>query len=101
MSSFTSEAERNLVVTCSCVVKVAVRRSNTAMPATTPGGTTSAEGDGDGEGAGGVGLAVREAEARADGASQRPLADRAGPPHPLRTSSATAAVANVRDHFTR
>jgi hypothetical protein len=101
MSNFTSEAERNFVVTCSCVAKVAVRRSNTAIPATTPGGTTSAAGDGDGDGATGVGLALGEAEAPADGVSQRALADRAGPPHPVRISSATAAAANVRDHFTR
>ena len=57
MSSFTSDADRNLVAMFSCAVNVAVRRSYTATPAdSTPGGATTLAGVGDGDGDGsGVG----------------------------------------------
>src|SRR2546421_12056551 len=55
MSSFTRDADRDRALVRCATRKVPAWRSNTAMPASTPAGTTTAAGDGDGraDGAGG------------------------------------------------
>src|SRR3712207_3446593 len=91
MSSFTSEADRNCVVTFCCSVNKPVWRSKTAMPAVTPGGTaTVAEATGDE--VAGDGSAADEADG--DGTAAGVVMDRvvevAGAlPHALTSITAT------------
>src|SRR6266571_7689638 len=93
MSSFTSEADRNRVVVCCCTTNVPACRSNTAMPAVIPAGTTTgADATADGDGLGEAGAAELAAGDGADGAGSDQAAAGAGAWQPASSASSASSA---------
>src|SRR6266550_3973862 len=92
MRSFTSEADRNCVVACCCVVNAPACRSKTATPTVTPAGMTTGDGpdgDGTGDGAADDGAA---AEWEAGGGWDHAATPAGRPvPHPASATARTAS----------
>ena|SRR5205814_4756352 len=93
MNSFTSDADRNRVPVRCATTKVPAWRSNTAMPASTPGGTGTDDGEGDVDGEGDKGAdGDRDGDGDEDGADHTVAGAGAWHPASVAPSSATAST---------